>query len=87
MYGRSARLGIVVACVKHLRLIDEDDGRLFRVRVLNTGEERVARYHRYAIGNLPLRFPCFADPDRPDDYLSWLHEGWGGVAIAPLRAD
>jgi hypothetical protein len=28
-----------------LTLTDEDDGKLFRVRVLNTGEERIARYH------------------------------------------
>jgi hypothetical protein len=30
---------------EHLTLTDEDDGRLFRVRVINTGEERIARYH------------------------------------------
>ena len=73
--------------MEHLRLTDDDDGRLFRVRVLNTGEERTARYHRHAIGDKPLKFPCFADPDRPDDYLLWLHEGWGGVAVAPVRDD
>ena len=28
-----------------LTLTDEDDGKLFRVRVLNTGEVRIARYH------------------------------------------
>ena len=31
-----------------LTLMDEDDGKLFRVRVLNTGEVRIARYHRAA---------------------------------------
>ena len=44
-----------------------DDGHLFKIRVLNTGEERIARYHHTAIGNVPLSFPCFADPERPDD--------------------
>jgi hypothetical protein len=33
-----------------------DDGHLFKVRVLNTGEERIARYHHTAIGKVPLRF-------------------------------
>ena len=31
-----------------------DDGHLFKVRVLNTGEERIARYHHTAIGNVLL---------------------------------
>ena len=70
--------------MEYLRLADADDGRLFRVKVLSTGEERIARYHYRAIGDRPLRFPCFADPDRPEDYLRWLHDGWGGVAVAPV---
>ena len=45
----------VVACLESLSLTDEDDGRLFRVRVLNMGEEPTARYHHHAIGNRPLR--------------------------------
>jgi hypothetical protein len=32
-----------------LTLTDEDDGKLFRVRVLNTGEVRIARYHRFSL--------------------------------------
>jgi hypothetical protein len=32
-----------------LTLTDEDDGTLFRMRVLNTGEERVSRYHRFTL--------------------------------------
>jgi hypothetical protein len=32
-----------------LTLTDEDDGKLFRVRVLNTGEERIARYHCFTL--------------------------------------
>ena len=47
----------------HLTLTDEDDGKLFRVRVLNTGEERIARYHCFSLAGRPLKFPCFADPD------------------------
>ena len=67
---------------EHLTLTDEDDGKLFRVRVINTGEERIARYHRFAIGDMPLKFPCFADPDNPSDYLRWLHSGWAALAIS-----
>ena len=33
-----------------LTLTDEDDGKLFRVRVLNTGEERIARYGTVNLG-------------------------------------
>jgi hypothetical protein len=44
-----------------LTLTEEDDDKLFRVRVLNTGEERIARYHRHVIGGISLKFPCFAD--------------------------
>jgi hypothetical protein len=49
-----------------LTLIDED-GR---------GEMRSARYHRFTIGDRRLKFLCFANPDHPDDYRRWLHEGW-----------
>ncbi len=59
-----------------LTLTDEDDGKLFRVRVLNTGEIRIIRYHRFILGGRRLKFLCFADPDHPDDYRRWLHEGW-----------
>ena len=49
-----------------LTLTDEDDGKLFRVRVLNTGAVRIARYHRFSLVGRPLKFPCFADPDHPE---------------------
>ena len=62
-----------------------DDGRLFKVRVLNTGEERIARYHHTVIGKVLLRFPCFADPERPDDYRRWLHCGWGAITVSRVR--
>ena len=26
---------------------------------------------------MPLRSPCFVDPERPNDYQRWLHEGLG----------
>ena len=60
---------------------DEDDGKVFVVRVIRTGEERIARYHRHALAGFKLKFPCFADPDDPEDYRLWLHEGWGAEAI------
>lgn len=56
----------------YLDLTDADHGTLFIVYVFNTGERRVARYHHHAIGDAPLKFPCFADPDRPEDY-PWPH--------------
>jgi len=62
-----------------------DDGHLFKIRVLNTGEERIARYHHTAI--VLLRFPCFADPERPDDYRRWLHSGWGAIPVSRVRDD
>jgi hypothetical protein len=68
-----------------LKLGEEDDGRLFVIRVLNTGQERVARYHYWELAGRELRFPCFADPDHPEDYLSWLHEGWGAWAVRRLK--
>ena len=63
-------------------LTDDDDGKLCRVRVINTGEERIARYHRHAIGDMPLKFACFADPDNPGDYLRWLHSGWAARTMS-----
>jgi hypothetical protein len=39
-----------------LTLTDDDDGKLFRVRVLNTGEERIARYHCFSLAGRPLKF-------------------------------
>ena len=67
-----------------LTLTDEDDGRIFVVRVINSGEERIARYHRWALAGFKLKAPCFANPDDPDDYLGWLHEGWGAEAVRRL---
>ncbi len=64
-----------------LTLTDEDDGQLFVVRVINSSEERVARYHRWTLASFKLKAPCFADPD---DYLGWLHEGWGAEAVRRL---
>ena len=49
-----------------LTLTEEDDGKLFVVRVINTGEERVARFHFRALAGHVLRFPCFADPNHPE---------------------
>jgi hypothetical protein len=66
-------------------LTEADDGKLFRVRVLNTGEERIARYHRRAIGRIPLSSPCFADPERPNDHQRWLHVGWGAIPVSRVR--
>jgi hypothetical protein len=51
----------------YLTLTDADDGKLFRVRVLNTGEERIARDHRFTLAGRELKFPCLADPDKPKD--------------------
>ncbi len=70
-----------------LTLIDEDDGKLFRVRVINTGEERIARYHRFTLADRSLKLPCFADPDHPEDYRRWLHSGWGAVAISRVQSE
>jgi len=64
-----------------LALTEEDDGKLFVVRVTNTGEQRIARYHVRTLAGHRLKFPCFADPDDPEDYRCWLHEGWGARAV------
>ena len=68
-----------------LVLTEEDDGKLFVVRVFKTGEERIARYHRWRLAGRALRFPRFADPDRPEDHRLWLTEGLGGDAVRPLH--
>jgi hypothetical protein len=70
-----------------LGLTDDDDGKLFVAHVMNTGEERTARYHRFALAGRELKFPCFADPDRPEDYLCWLHSGWGARAVSRVRSE
>ena len=70
-----------------LTLTDEDDGKLFRVRVLKTGEERIARYHCFSLAGRQLKFPCFADPEHPADYRRWLHEGWGAQAISRVHSE
>ena len=72
---------------EHLTLTDEDDGKLFRVRVINTGEERIARYHRFTLAGRSLKFPCFTDPDDAEDYRRWLHSGWGANAVNPVREE
>jgi len=59
----------------YLELTEADDGKLFRIRIDNTGEERIARYHYLTLADRELRFPCFADPDHPEDYLRWVHDG------------
>ena len=68
----------------YLELDEADDGKLFRIRIDNTGEERIARYHWLWLAGRELRFPCFADPDHPEDYLRWVHDG---NARAVSRAD
>jgi hypothetical protein len=68
----------------YLTMTAEDDGKLFRIRVLRTGEERIARFHHLTLAGRELRFPCFADPDHPEDYLRWVHDG---NARAVSRAD
>ena len=59
----------------YLDLTDDDDGKLLKVRVINTDERRIARYHRFTHAGRPLKFLCFADPDHPEDYQRWLHRG------------
>ena len=71
----------------YLELTEADDGKLFRIRIDNTGEERIARYPRFTIAGRPLTYPCFADPDYPDDDRRWLHSGWGAVAAGRVRSE
>jgi len=70
-----------------LMLTVEDDGKLVRVRILNTGEVQISRYHCHMIRDIPLKFPYFADPDDPEDYWYWLHSGWGAQAVSPVREE
>ena len=55
----------------------------FRPRV----DEGIARYHCFSLAGRPLKFPCFADPDHPDNYRRWLHEGWSAQAISRVRSE
>ena len=71
----------MAATAPGLVLRPDDDGQLFVIRVLNSGEERIARYCYRALNGRELRFPLFCDPERPGDYRLWLHEGWGAVAV------
>jgi hypothetical protein len=64
-----------------LTLSEADDGQLFVIQTYNTGEQRIARYHFRTLAGRELKFPCFADPDHPEDYRLWVHDGWGGHAI------
>ena len=56
------------------------------VRVINTEEVRIARYHRFTAGR-PLKFPCFAAPDHPEDYPGQRVQvnefGWDAPHRAP----
>ena len=71
----------------YLDLTDEDDGKLFIVQVLNTGERRTARYHHHTLNGRRLKFSCFADPENPEDYRRWVHDGnaRAGAACAVSR--
>jgi hypothetical protein len=62
-------------------LSEEDDGKLFVIRIIKSGEERIARYHHRRLVGHELRFPRFTDPDHPEDYRCWVHDGWGGYAV------
>ena len=33
-----------------------------------------------------LRFPCFADPENPEDYLRWVHDG-NARAVSRVSSD
>jgi hypothetical protein len=68
-----------------LVLRPDNDGQLFVIRVLNSGEERVARYCYRALNGRELRFPMFDDPERPGDYTGWVHVGSGAVAVRRLQ--
>jgi len=41
----------------YLELSEADDGKLFRIRIINTGEERIARFHHLTLAGRELRFP------------------------------
>ena len=67
-----------------LVLRPDDDGLLFVIRILNSGEERIARYCYRALNGRELRFPMFYDPERPGDYTRWVHVGGDAVAVRRL---
>ncbi len=67
-----------------LVLRPDDDGQLFVIRVLTSGEERVARYCYRALNGRELRFPMFYDPERPGDYTRWVHVGSDAIAVRRL---
>ena len=71
----------------YLELTEADDGKLFRIRIDNTGEERIARYHCFTLAGRELRFSCFADPENPEDYRRWLHSGWAAVATSRVHSE
>ncbi len=62
----------------------DDDGRLFVIRILTSGEERVARYCYRALNGRELRFPMFYDPEQPGDYTRWVHVGLDAIAVRRL---
>ena len=70
----------------YLELSEADDGKLFRIRIINTGEERIARFHHLTLAGRELRFPCFADPENPEDYLRWVHDG-NARAVSRVSSD
>ena len=70
----------------YLELDEADDGKLFRIRIDNTGEERIARYHWLWLAGRELKPPCFADPDHPEDYLRWVHDG-NARAVSRVSSD
>ncbi len=72
------------AAADSLVLRPDDDGQLFVIRVLTSGEERVARYCYRALNGRELRFPMFYDPERPGDYTRWVHVGGDAVAVRRL---
>ncbi len=67
-----------------LVLRPDDDGLLFVIRVLSSGEERIARYCYRALNGRELRLPMFYDPERPGDYSRWVHVGGDAVAVCRL---
>jgi hypothetical protein len=67
-----------------LALSPDDDGLLFVICVLNSGEERVARYYSRALDGRELRFPMFYDPERPSDDSRWVRVGRDAVAVRAL---
>jgi hypothetical protein len=81
---------------EYLELTEADHGKLFNVRVLNTGEERVARYHRHMIGGTPHRLASsfwgsLAGKVRIEDGLGLEHavgaQGSNAQALCRIRAE